>query len=225
MRRLLMWAGVCSTVVFAACGEERPPSPASTVVASRPEHPPTDRKAAQLALLRRGDLPPAWRAGRHRSKLHCAGVRAFFGLASSTASSPTYQAPERVLVEQTVAVYTDRRRMRRGFAAMRSAATRRCIGREVTSAVYENPSVIAVGRAQTLLLDRRPFGHVGWMSRASVSAKTPSGLVPLYVDVILYPKGRDLSFLAVIAAFRPLGTLEQQLCDRIAERFVTGRGA
>ncbi|HZV74206.1 MAG TPA: hypothetical protein VFF79_10875 [Conexibacter sp.] len=223
MRRALALQLLIVSITLLGCGD------AST----RRERQPTERAApltltdegiARSALLRAGDLPSEWTANRKRTKLRCGGIRAFLREATAHATSRTFRAPEKIQVEQTVAVYRDRGAMLHAFVTLRSGPTRRCVYREVAGAVHFDAQVVDVSPPDELLLDTHPYGRHGFQSRTRIPTSTLAGPVAIYLDQFLTPVARGLSFLVVISAFEvvdqgQLSKMQELTARRLSEAF------
>jgi hypothetical protein len=169
---------------------------------------PADMRLAKRAVLQRGDLAAGWRSlhvgQTEGERLQCDGFDPDFSRFVLTGRAITaFAHPDGASLTAAVEVYRTRADAAGDFRVGTQPGVVRCL-RGMLEGAFGNGAVpLRVRSAQ-----RVPAPRLGERTAAYrvVAALTTNGrTVPIYLDVLVFGRGRSLASLLAVGAYNPLG--------------------
>jgi hypothetical protein len=183
--------------------------------------PKVDIPRARASLIRAGDFPSGWVAGRGSRREPCETGADFQGITAYTTSRSFTQG--NVDFQQSVWLFRDAKAAAKAFAQMDAPAGRACFRLRVSARIRDQDSKVIepLQLSQQQQADGARRGL--WLGRISRLVQTPFGVMDtgmqVQVDTVERLSGRGVSTIAVIAAAqRPEASVERSVVEAAKRR-------
>jgi hypothetical protein len=170
---------------------------------------PADMRLARGAVLKRGDLATGWRSlavpSADGERLSCPGFDPDFSRFTITGRAvAAFAHPDGVSVTTAVEVYRSRGDAAGDFRVGTQPGVVRCLRKVLADAFAAGGAVpLRVRSARRVAAPRVGDRTAAYRVVASLDANgTP---VPLYLDVLVFGRGRSLATLMAVSAYHSLG--------------------
>lgn len=169
---------------------------------------PTDMRLAKSAVLRRADLASGWRAlaipAQEDRRLTCPGFDPDFSAFTITGKAVSaFAHPDGASLTTAMEVYRSRADAAGDFRTGTTSGVVRCLRDVLERALGSSPVPVRVRSSSQVAAPRLGDRSAAYRVVAALDANGRT--VPLYLDVLVFGRGRSLGSLMAVSAFRPLG--------------------
>ncbi|HSL64305.1 MAG TPA: hypothetical protein VK874_06560 [Gaiellaceae bacterium] len=169
---------------------------------------PADMRLAKRAVLQRGDLAAGWRSLRvgqtEGERLQCDGFDPDFSRFVLTGRAITaFAHPEGASLTAAVEVYRTRADAAGDFRVGTQPGVVRCLRGLLDDAFGAGTVPLRVRSARRVSAPRLGERTAAYRVVATLTANGRS--IPLYLDVLVFGRGRSLASLLAVSAYNPMG--------------------
>jgi hypothetical protein len=201
VRRLAPFAAALLALAFVAAASARDPRAEKLQLNAR------DNRAARAALITAADLRSDWQriaTSNDETVPSCPGYRPDFSRFTITGKADAeYKTDAGEVLTSHVEVYKSHADATGDYQLGAKAQVASCLGATLAKAPTGDPSVhLKVVSAKQVGAPR--IGERTARYRIVLRVTGPSGSVPLYVDAIVFQKGRTLALLMTMGVSQPI---------------------
>jgi hypothetical protein len=205
VRRLALVTSCLLALAFAAAASARDPRAEQLHLNAR------DNRAARAALITANDLQPDWQRIANSSDdsvPSCPGYRPDFSRFTITGKAEAeYKSSAGGVLESHVEVYKSHADATGDYRLGSKPQVASCLARTIEQQPTGDPTVkLKTVSAKHVAAPR--FGERAAPYRIVLRISGPSGSVPVYVDAIVFQRGRTLALLLTMGVAKPITNAE-----------------